>query len=202
MAKYNIVSIKIGKIVKGNHVGEEYCVATLMNADCPFSKKHPRIIMFEDTARIYVEAMNNANGNWQKAAETLPQAFREIHGVYEDYVPGKLFYLHQIGVNGEILDSYIKDFRGNPMVFNKLTPFVKYYYDTTQQKYLPIDGNDAEKEGSRLFSRLAEAIQEQPATDEIPDDIPDPVQEQPAQQPVQQQPAQQQPNQQYVRNVR
>ena len=157
MAKFKIIKGEIHTIpaTAKQHAGEGYFVGTLMNEDCPFSSKQPKLIQFGEIAAMYSEKLNECKGDWNQAKTLLPEALTKVDGVFESWVAPKPFYLRQMDNNGKIIDGEVrKDVNGNPILYNKLNPFVMYYFDSTKQCMLPIDGNDVNTLGQRMFNRL------------------------------------------------
>ena len=157
MAKYSILKGEIHTIpaTAKQHAGEGYFVGTLLNLDCPFSSKQPKLVQFGTIAGMYSDALTNAKGDWEEAKKTLPENLTKVEGCFESWVAPKPFYLRQMDNNGKIIDGEVrKDVNGNPILYNKLNPFVMYYFDSTKQCMLPIDGNDVNTLGQRMFNRL------------------------------------------------
>ena len=188
MAKYSILKGEIHTIptTAKQHAGEIYFVGTLLNKDCPFSAKQPKLVQFGEVAKMYKEALDAAGNDWSKALPNIPDVLKNIDGVFESWVSPQPFYLKQMAANGKIVEGEVrKDVNGQPILYNKLNPFVMYYFDSTKQQMLPIDGNDVATLGQRMFNRLCVPASMESAEEDIPYLAQEELAQAPAQEPAQ-----------------
>ena len=173
MARYQIQTVKISKITKGQNIGKQYMVIEMINALAPLDGIIRYTEFNETQVKMYEPFVSTVDGGtadknrlnelpdmlkfisghfvtWQPPKENIP--FQKIYVTSGTHTVNGTTVQHQ---NGDV----IVDKWGNPRIYDSIVVFCKYYMDPDfpgiPQYY---KGNNPVDTGQKYFDAFCKSI--------------------------------------------